>query len=51
MFDCLHAVDGEEHYTLHQTIFFFESPITVPHIEAMTLAPASTARENARPPG
>jgi ectoine hydroxylase-related dioxygenase (phytanoyl-CoA dioxygenase family) len=37
MFDCLHAVDGEEHYTLHQTIFFFESPITVPHIEAMTL--------------
>lgn len=37
MFDCLNAVDGEAHYTLHQTIFFFESPITVPHIEAMTM--------------
>lgn len=37
MFSCLHAVDGEEHYTLHQTIFFFESPCTVPHIEAMTM--------------
>jgi len=37
MFDCLHAVDNEQHYTLHQTIFFFESPLTVPHIEAMTM--------------
>ena len=37
MFEALSSVHFEEHYTLHQTIFFFESPCTVPHIEAMTL--------------
>ena len=37
IFDALHGIDGEEHYTLHQSIFFFESPLTPPHIESMTL--------------
>src|SRR5262249_19510513 len=26
VFDALHAIDGEERYTLHQSIFFFVSP-------------------------
>lgn len=37
IFDALHSLDGEHRYTLHQSIFFFESPLTTPHIEAMTL--------------
>ena len=37
MFDCLNALDGEERYTLHQTIFFFVSPLTGPHIDRLTL--------------
>jgi hypothetical protein len=37
VFDALHALDGEMHYTLHQSIFFFESPLTLPHIEALSL--------------
>jgi ectoine hydroxylase-related dioxygenase (phytanoyl-CoA dioxygenase family) len=37
IFDCLHSLDTEERYTLHQTIFFFVSPLTVPHIDRMTL--------------
>ena len=37
MFDCLSALDGEERYTLHQTIFFFVSPLTGPHIDRLTL--------------
>ena len=37
MFDCLNALDAEERYTLHQTIFFFVSPLTVPHVDRMTL--------------
>lgn len=37
IFDALHSLDGEAHYTLHQTVFFFESPLTGPHIEAVSL--------------
>ncbi len=37
VFDALHALDGETHYTLHQTLFFFESPLTFPHVEAESL--------------
>ncbi len=37
LFDCLHQLDSELHYTLHQTIFFFVSPLTIPHIDRMTL--------------
>ena len=37
LFDCLHELDSEQRYTLHQTIFFFVSPLTVPHIDRMTL--------------
>jgi ectoine hydroxylase-related dioxygenase (phytanoyl-CoA dioxygenase family) len=37
IFDALHALDGETHYTLHQSIFFFESPLSGPHIEAVSL--------------
>ena len=25
IFDALHSLDGETHYTLHQTVFFFEA--------------------------
>ena len=37
IFERLNSIDDEEHYTLHQTIFFFKSPCTTPHIEAMTM--------------
>ena len=37
IFDALHSLDGETHYTLHQTVFFFESPLSGPHIEAVSL--------------
>ena len=37
MFDCFHALDGEERYTLHQTIFFFVSPLIGSHLDRMTL--------------
>lgn len=37
IFDALHSLDGETHYTLHQSIFFFESPLTGLHIEAVSL--------------
>lgn len=37
MFDCFHKIDSEERYTLHQTLFFFTSPLTVLHLDRMTL--------------
>ncbi len=37
MFDCFHALDGEERYTLHQTILFFVSPLTRSHLDRATL--------------
>jgi hypothetical protein len=37
MFDCFHALDAEERYTLHQTIFFFASPLVGPHLDRTTL--------------
>jgi phytanoyl-CoA hydroxylase len=37
MFACLQALAGEERFTLHQTIFFLVSPLTVPHLDRMTL--------------
>lgn len=44
VFDCLHRLDSEPHFTLHQTIFFFVSPLTVPHIDRMTLDTAPPGR-------
>jgi hypothetical protein len=37
LFACLNRLDGEERYTLHQSIFFFVSPRTDIHVDQVTL--------------
>jgi len=37
LFDCLHKLDGNERYTLHQSIFFFVSARTDTHQDRVTL--------------
>ena len=44
IYDCLHRLDSEPRYTLHQSIFFFVSPLTNPHIDRMTRDTAPPGR-------
>jgi hypothetical protein len=37
IFDVLHALDGAEHYTVHQTIVFLAAQTTVPHLDSWTV--------------
>jgi hypothetical protein len=37
IFSCLHRLDGNERYTLHQSIFFFVSARTDTHLDRVTL--------------
>ena len=37
VFDCLHKLDGNQRYTLHQSIFFFASARTDTHLDRVTL--------------
>ena len=37
IFSCLHGLDGNERYTLHQSILFFVSPVTNTHLDRFTL--------------
>jgi hypothetical protein len=37
IFNVLHGLDGNERYTLHQSIFFFVSPVTNTHLDRFTL--------------
>lgn len=37
LFACFRALNGANHYTLHQSIFFFNSPLTTIHLDRMTL--------------
>lgn len=37
IFNCLHKLDGSKRYTLHQSIFFFVSPVADTHLDRLTL--------------
>lgn len=37
IFSALHQLDGAAHYTIHQTILFFSSPIDGPHLDSFSL--------------
>ena len=37
IYDCLHALDGAEHYTVHQTIIFMAAQKTIPHLDSWSM--------------
>ncbi len=37
VYDCLHRLDGAEHYTVHQTIIFLSAQTTVPHLDSWSM--------------
>lgn len=37
IYDCLHGLDGADHYTVHQTIIFVSAQVTAPHFDGWSL--------------